>query len=309
MNVAFLHLLLNHIPTVGLVLGVGLFLLALVRRQQVLERASYEVLFAIAALTLPVYVTGVGAQAAMMDRPDVSPAAIGAHQDAALLAFAFMQMTGCAAWLALWRMRRRAAAGPQVAGAVLLLAVLALVLMTGAAAVGGEIRHPEIRIDEEAVAPRGAIPVSAVAAFVRRYAWVWPAAETLHFLGLSLLFGILAVINLRMLGAMKMVPFRALHRLLPWSVLGFGVNLSTGLLFLTSAPDQYAQSVPFYWKTALLTLGGGSLLYLTVADRPWRIEAGDEVSAIDKVMATATIGLWVAVMYLGRMLPFLGTSF
>ncbi|OFW14899.1 MAG: hypothetical protein A3F70_03795 [Acidobacteria bacterium RIFCSPLOWO2_12_FULL_67_14] len=308
-NAAHLHLFLNHVPTVGLVLGVGLFLLALVRRQQVLERASYEVLFAIAVLTLPAYVTGLGAQAVLLDRADVSAAAIDAHQDAALLAFAGMQVTGGAAWLALWRLRRNLEAGPGVAGTVLLLAIVTLVLMTGAAAVGGEIRHPETRADDAVIASRGPMPVSSIGAFVTGQAWVWPAAETLHFIGLSLLFGVMAVINLRVLGMMKMVSFQALHRLLPWAVVGFAINLSTGTLFLASAPEQYAESVPFFWKTGLLAAGGGSLLYLTVADRPWAVDAGESAPAIDRAIATGALGLWVAVMYLGRMLPFLGTSF
>src|SRR6185295_7643067 len=60
-NVAHLHLLLNHIPTVGSVVGLGLLLLALVRRSEHLTHAGLEVLFAIALLTLPAYMSGVGA--------------------------------------------------------------------------------------------------------------------------------------------------------------------------------------------------------------------------------------------------------
>ena len=60
-NLAHLHLLLNHVPTVGAVVALGLLFLAFVRRDEPLKHAGLEVLFAIAVLTLPVYMSGVGA--------------------------------------------------------------------------------------------------------------------------------------------------------------------------------------------------------------------------------------------------------
>lgn len=309
LNVAHLHLLLNHFPTVALVIGVGLFLLALVRRNDQLQRASLEVFFVITLVTLPAYLTGVAARAAIEDRPGVSQAATDAHHDAALLAFLFMQITGLMAWLALWQKRRRLNSARWTPAAVLLLALVTFVMMTSAATLGGEIRHPEIRIDENAVPVRGWLSVASIAAFVTNTPWVWPAAETLHFLGLSLLFGVLAVVNLRILGFIKGVPFTALHRLLPWAVLAFGINMVTGMLFFISAADQYIESVPFYWKIALMVAAGGNVLYLTVAERVWTLESEDEAPFAEKAIAASGIGLWVAVMYLGRMLPFLGTSF
>ena len=51
--------------------------------------------------------------------------------------------------------------------------------------------------------------------------WAWPAAEAVHFLGLSLAFGVLLAVNLRILGVMRQVPFADVHRLLPWGMLGF----------------------------------------------------------------------------------------
>ena len=58
-NLAHLHLLLNHVPTVGAVVALGLLLLAFIRRNEPLKHRGLEVLFVIAVLTLPVYMTGV----------------------------------------------------------------------------------------------------------------------------------------------------------------------------------------------------------------------------------------------------------
>jgi len=60
-NLAHLHLVMNHVPTVGSVAALGLLLLAFARRNEHLKHAGLEVAFLIAVLTLPVYVSGVAA--------------------------------------------------------------------------------------------------------------------------------------------------------------------------------------------------------------------------------------------------------
>ena len=99
--------------------------------------------------------------------------------------------------------------------------------------------------------------------------WVWPASETVHFLGLSLSFGVLLAVNLRILGVMRRVPFADVHRLLPWGMLGFGANLITGMLFFVGQPKQYIDSAPFYWKVVFLMIAGANFLYLTVFNKAW----------------------------------------
>ncbi len=308
-NVPHLHLLMNHVPTVGIVIGVGLFLLSFVRRSEHLRHVSLEMFFLIALASLPVYLTGLAAQDAILGRPDVSEAAITAHHNGALLAFVFVEITGFVAWLALWQFRRLGRPAGWTSPAVLLLSVVTLVLMAGAATVGGEIRHPEIRMDEAVTAPAGWFTAESVRVFVTAVPWVWPAGETLHFIGLSLLFGVLFVVNLRLLGALRAVSFASLHRLLPWGMLGFGINLVTGMMFFTAAPEQYIANDPFYWKMAFLMVAGIDLLYLTVFDKLWALESGDDAALLDKVIAASAIGAWAGVIYFGRMLPFMGNAF
>ena len=68
--------------------------------------------------------------------------------------------------------------------------------------------------------------------------WAWPIAESVHFIGLTLLFGSIAAWDLRLLGIAKSVPIAAFHRLVPLSVVGFTLNASTGSMFLMTYPDQ-----------------------------------------------------------------------
>ena len=314
MDLAHLHLLLNHFPTIGTVIGLGLFLLSVVRRNDHLRHASFEVFFVIALLTLPTYLTGVAAQQAIQGRPDVSDALMVTHHDAALQGFLLMQLTGFAAWLGLWQFRRHARPAASTSAAVLVLAVMTAAVMGRAANIGGEIRHPEIRLEQAAAA--GAIEgstgwssTSAIAQVVSGTPWVWPAAETLHFLGLCLVFGVLMAVNLRLLGFMKGLPFAAFHRLMPWAVLGFGLNVVTGMMFVIAAPGQYTENISFYWKVGFLMVAGADVLYLTVFRKAWALETGDDSRLADKLIAASAIGAWVGVIYFGRMLPFLGNAF
>ena len=312
LTIPHLHLLLNHVPTVGSVAGLGLMLLALVRRNDHLMRASFEVLFAVALVTLPVYLTGVAAGNAIEGMDGVAADAVRTHETAALLAFVWMMITGFFAWLALWQSRRLPRPTNASVGAVLLLAVLTTALMARAATIGGEIRHPEILLSPDAATvgvPTGWLTSGTIADVVTQYPWVWPAAEALHFLGLCLVLGVLLSVNLRVLGAMKALPFASLHRLLPWGMLGFGLNLITGMMFFIGAASQYTENIAFLWKVIFLGLAGAHFLYLTVFTNTWTLNAGDDAAPVDKLVAAAGIGSWVGVIYWGRMLPFIGNAF
>ncbi len=314
-NVAHLHLLLNHVPTVGAVVALGLLLLALARRDQTLTHTALEVLFVIAVLTLPVYMSGAAAQETLRNQPWASATAMSVHQDAALAGFAVTELAGFVAWIALWQSKRRGRAARGLVPGATLLTIVALALMARAANLGGEIRHPEIGAGVSAPAGADADPerfvASQISVVMVNSPWVWPASEAVHFLGLSVSFGVLLAVNLRILGVMRQVPFADVHRLLPWGMLGFGANLITGMLFFVGQPKQYIGSAPFYWKVVFLMIAGANFLYLTVFTKAWTEdrEGGWDAGLADKAMAVLSLFSWLAVLYGGRMLPFIGHAF
>jgi hypothetical protein len=312
-----LHLLLNHVPTVGAAAALGLLLLAYVRRNEHLTHVGLEALYVVALLTLPAYISGAGAYRELRNAPGVSDIAVRLHQDVALWGFIWIELAGFVAWLALWQTRRHGRAARGLVAASTLLLLVSIVIMGRAGNLGGEIRHPEIRavaqteadakaLDAEAAAER--FVAAAISRFVVYSTWASPAGETVHFLGMSLSIGVLLAVNLRILGVMRQVPFTHLHRLLPWGMLGLGANLITGMMFFIGTPAQYIGNVPFYWKLALLMAAGANYLYLTVSRSIW---VGDEggFNLADKAMAVSSIVSWLGILYAGRMLPFLGNAF
>jgi hypothetical protein len=308
-TLAHVHILLNHFPTVGFGIGFCLFLVALAGKGSDLRRASLVILFVVALLAIPTYLSGKAAQRAIEGLPGVSDALIDTHQDAALLAFLFMEMTGFVAWLGLWQFRRISRPARWNVPAVLLFSTVTFGLMARAATMGGEIRHPEIATAGSAGSSPAWLKTASIASFVNTTAWAWPAAETLHFIGLCLLFGVALVVSLRMLGVMKNVSFAALHRLLPWGILGFGINLLTGMLFFITVPEQYTQNVALHWKMVLVLLAAVNVFYFTVFDEAWAVRRGGDAPLTAKVIAASSIALWLGVIYFGRMMPFIGGSF
>jgi hypothetical protein len=144
------------------------------------------------------------------------------------------------------------------------------------------------------------------------YPLLWPLCETLHFIGLSLLVGITAILDLRMMGVAKGIPIRALQRLMPWASGGFAVNAITGFLFFAGDPPQYLDNFAFWMKMLFIALAGANVGVFYVSGTARRIEAagaGDEAPPLARLIGAASLILWVGVMYWGRMLPFIGNAF
>ena len=316
MDLAHIHLLLNHFPVIGYIIGGGLFLLSLITKSDDLKRASLVILLGISLIAIPAYMSGNGAQDAIKSLPGVSKSLIEAHEGAALVGFGFMEVTGAFAWLALWQFRRLARVPGWNLAIIAVLTLVSLGLMTRASNMGGEIRHAEIRAGQETTPgsanpdPQpGAALARTVGTFVTDTRWMWPTCETLHFIGLSLLLGVVLLVDLRVLGVLKGVSFASLHRLLPLAAIGFGVNVTTGMLFFVGIPGQYIHNASFYWKVALVMLAGLNALYFTVLEEPWALGPKEDAPLTAKIAAASAMILWVGVMYCGSMLPFLGNSF
>src|SRR4030095_15141352 len=91
-NLSHLHLLINHFPTVGLIIAFLLLVVSIVSdsdavNDNTMKPTALGVLFGIAVVTLPVFTTGLAAEGAIEKIPGSSPHAMTAHQDFAMLAF------------------------------------------------------------------------------------------------------------------------------------------------------------------------------------------------------------------------------
>ena len=155
------------------------------------------------------------------------------------------------------------------------------------------------------------LKATALSKMVITYAWVWPLCETLHFIGLALLLGAAGFFDLRLMGLLRQVPIAAVMRLRVWAAVGVAINLTTGILFFVGAPEQYISNPAWWAKVTFLLVAmvnvvlfetrlGTSLLTLPA-------EADTPIGC--KVAGAVSLGSWLAVLYFGRMLPFIGNAF
>lgn len=147
--------------------------------------------------------------------------------------------------------------------------------------------------------------------WINQSTWVWPLCETLHFIGLSLLLGVAGFFDLRLIGFFKRVPLAAAKELMPLALVGFAINAATGAVFLIGLPGQYVHNRIWWFKAGFILLAGLNAL---VYESRWSakalaLEAGADTPGSLKLIGVVSLASWLAVLYCGRMLPFLGDTF
>jgi len=140
--------------------------------------------------------------------------------------------------------------------------------------------------------------------------WLWPTLEILHFFGLSLLLGALLIVDLRLAGFFRQLDMQATLELLPWGVLGFLINLVTGVLFFFGDPARYSINIGFQIKMLLIVIAGFNTLWYILKIKPqqpaWAAGANTPASA--KTVAWVSLSAWTGVLLCGRLIPYVGTG-
>jgi hypothetical protein len=88
--------------------------------------------------------------------------------------------------------------------------------------------------------------------------WVYPIVETTHVLTLCLFLGLIATLDLRLVGlTLRRVPVSEVAgRLLPWALGGFALMAVSGLLLFYSHPVRAYENIFFRIKIVMLVLAG-----------------------------------------------------
>ena len=144
--------------------------------------------------------------------------------------------------------------------------------------------------------------------------WIWPACESLHFAGLTLVLGIAGFFDLRLLGFFRRVPVvAAAIDLMPFALVGFLVNLVTGAVFLIGHPEQFAYNLAWWFKVASFVPRRTERALLQSrrwARARWRSVPGESTPIVRQGHRCRRRSFsWLSVLYWGRMLPFIGDAF
>src|SRR5262249_45652507 len=153
---------------------------------------------------------------------------------------------------------------------------------------------------------------SQLASRIRDSLYLFPLIESFHVIGLTMVFGTIAIIDLRLLGiASTRRSFRRIASdVLKWTWAAFVLTVTTGsLMFVTNAGVYYHNSY-FRTKMVLLVLSGINMLIfeLTAARtvRDW--ENRTTAPLAGRTAAAVSLILWISIIFLGRWTGFTTTG-
>jgi uncharacterized membrane protein len=302
------HVILNHIPTVGFVMVLAFYLIAIATDNDGLKRASLAAFVMCSIVGVPTYVTGAAAMWALTvpPIPEISKAVINAHRDMALWTLFGLGFTGATAWIELWRYRYIGRFSKTSIYLILAFALVTLGIMAETGHRGGQINHPEIRVAGDVLPTDPTAGISpAIELAINNVIWFVPW-QTVHFFGFTLIFATVLAVVLRVLGFWKSVPFSAVHRLLPIGALAVVMNVFTGMLMLLADTYRYVvNDYTFAPKIAFIPIGATAVLYFSLSDQLWKLKAGEDATAFAKAVAILVLVCWAGVIACGRLLPYL----
>ncbi len=149
---------------------------------------------------------------------------------------------------------------------------------------------------------------SAMGTAIRESIWIFPIIETVHVLGITLLAGTVAILDLRLLGLMLKREAVSLvaRQMLPLTWAGFAVMFVSGfLLFSAEAAASYGNPA-FRIKLLMLMLAGLNPLvfHLTIYKRvdDWNYAPVTPLRA--RVAGICSLTLWAGVICAGRAIAY-----
>ena len=123
-----------------------------------------------------------------------------------------------------------------------------------------------------------------------------------HTIGMSLVVGASAVVDLRILGVASDLPLKPLKRFFGIMWAGLAINVTTGILLLTAYPTKALTNPVFYVKLSFIALAVMTMQMINA-----RVFADASLSeaamiAKGKTMAKWSLVFWIGAITAGRLL-------
>ena len=152
-----------------------------------------------------------------------------------------------------------------------------------------------------------ALQASAWSEALRASVWLYPLVNTLHVVGIALLFGAIAPLDLRLLGAFRRVPLAPLAAtLVPVATAGLLLALVSGALMFATRPLDYVAEPLFGLKLVLLAAAVLNALWLR-RDSEWRRvgeASGEPPPRRWRWHGLLSLLLWLGVITAGRLIGY-----
>jgi hypothetical protein len=133
--------------------------------------------------------------------------------------------------------------------------------------------------------------------------FAYPTVLMLHTVGLAMVVGPIAVLDLRLLGAGSRLPLDALRGIFRVIWIGFAINATTGLVLFVSEAAEKGMAWIFYVKLTLIALAL-TLAVLTKRSVFGAVDPPAHIPARMKLMAAASLALWLGAITAGRLMAY-----
>ena len=157
----------------------------------------------------------------------------------------------------------------------------------------------------------GSLEASSLAGRIRNSLLLFPLIESTHVIGLTMVFGTIAIIDLRLLGiASTRRPFsRVASDVLKWTWGAFALTVATGLLMFITNATVYYHNFFFRSKMALLALAGFNMLMfeLTAARSVQHWDKDRAAPLAGRAVAAVSLVIWISILFVGRWIGFTTT--
>ena len=155
------------------------------------------------------------------------------------------------------------------------------------------------------------LETSGFASKIRDSLVLFPLLESAHVFGLALVFGTVAAIDFRLLGiASTQRSFqRMASEILKWTWAAFAFTALTGVLMFSTNARVYYHNAFFRTKMVLLVLAGiNMLVFERTAGRTVQLwDKAPSVPRAGKTAAALSLALWIAIIFMGRIIGFTTT--
>ena len=145
MNDAHLHLVVNHFPIIGTILGLAILITGIILKNKTVTNTAYS-LFIVAAIFAAFSMgTGEGAEEMVEDMPSIGKEIIHEHEEMAEKLAIVLYALGVISLLGLFMNYKNNTKSNSVSYVAVIVAVIAVFFAQQTGTTGGEIRHTEIR--------------------------------------------------------------------------------------------------------------------------------------------------------------------
>lgn len=145
MNDAHLHMVVNHFPIIGTILGLGILIGGLIFKNDSIKNTAYCLFIVAALFSFASMNTGEGAEEIAEKLPDVTDQIIHVHEEAAEKLALVLYFLGAISIVGLYLNVKKNAKANLVSFLALTVAAVGVFLAQQTGTTGGEIRHTEIR--------------------------------------------------------------------------------------------------------------------------------------------------------------------